>query len=163
MAEAQELLEEHEQSLLPNTRLPFGTAKVMQGFIGSCNAPPSTPTPAQSCLYGVVSALWVVARAQQASGHDRAHIALLQHADFLLGNQVKYTYDFMESSGWPLSSLDIFANLQQPSEFRLPDELRDYITPKNPGGRALFQPGTTALVVWELGVHASLSAKNIYH
>ncbi|CAK0793895.1 unnamed protein product [Prorocentrum cordatum] len=112
---AQELLHEHQDALNPDPEAAYGASPGM-----GLRPPPF-------CLYGAVSALWVVAR----SGHpDREH--LLGVAQFLLGSTIRGTLDFMEGSGWPLSSVDVLANLQRPAErFRLPAELRVEISHRN--------------------------------
>lgn len=166
--EAQQLLQKHKDALVPDQNAAYGASEAMQSFFTRCNAPPSTPEqslPPRFCLYGIVAALWLMAR----SGHpDR--LGLLGHAEFLLGSTMRHSLDFMESSGWPVTSLDVFANVQRPAEdFRLPSSLQLYVTPQadplltirpveNSQSNHIFDK-PVRINVWEIGVHASLSAE----
>lgn len=97
----------------------------MQSFFLSCNRPGTELKP--FCLYGVVAALWVVAR------HGHHEKSLLAHAKFLLGDVFRSALDFMEGSAWPVDSIDIWANDLGRTEFRLPPQLRtEYQTPDKP-------------------------------
>lgn len=153
--QAQNLLQQHQQDLMVDPEAAYGSSRGMQLFFTSCNLPPETQEAQLSfCLYGVIAALWVLAR----SGHpDRS--GLLGHAEFLLGSTMRNTMDFMESSGWPISSLDVLANLQHPDrEFRMPAELlHQYNLEAAPLKATVRAP--VRIVVWEIGVHASLSAE----
>jgi len=162
--QAQELLGKHQDVLSMDPNSAYGASPGMLSFFSGCNAPPSPGDEAPQqpfCLYGAVAALWVVARA----GHpDRR--SLLGQAEFLLGKTMRNTLDFMESSGWPINSLDVLANLQRPSdhEFRLPQDLLEYRPPRPaeieaPAPAASSTEASLRIVVWEVGVHASLSAE----
>eukprot|EP00435_Cladocopium_sp_Y103_P052370 s1907_g16.t1 len=131
----------------------YGMSVAMQSFFLSCNSRPGTVEELKEpfCLYGVVAALWVCAR----HGHAEKK-SLLAHAKFLLGDVFRSALDFMEGSAWPVDSIDIWANDLGRTEFRLPPQLRtEYQKP------ASFQRQQEHPVepVWEMGVHASLSAE----
>lgn len=162
---AQELLQKHGDALVPDPHSAYGLSSGMQSFFASCNAPPNIAVGMSEpfCLYGAIAALWVLARAGYP---DRQ--TLLSHAHFLLGKTMRNTIDFMESSSWPVSSLDILVNLQRPSEdFRLPHELEEYHLPSTfppswPTSKQVpkpFEDDHIRILVWEVGVHASLSAE----
>ena len=108
--QARSLLEVHWEALQPNAEALYGMSYEMQSFFASCNTRPGAVEELREpfCLYGVVSALWVSAR----HGHPERK-QLLRHAQFLLGDLFRSTLDFMEGSGWALTSLDILANLEQ--------------------------------------------------
>lgn len=162
--EAQQLLARHHEDIAMDPDAAYGASSGMRSFFTSCNTPPSpTSNHLPFCLYGAVAALWVVARA----GHPDAH-GLLAQAEFLLGKTMRHTMDFMESSRWPISSLDIFANRQRPAEaeFLLPRTLaayRPHTVPLRRSSTSSTTPSGTVsalrMVVWEVGVHASLSAE----
>ncbi|CAJ1381178.1 unnamed protein product [Effrenium voratum] len=151
---AEELLQEHWPALQPDEGAIYGMAPAMQSFFGACNAPPEAEVEA-FCLYGAVSALWVSARHVPTDREQRD--ALLRHGAFLLGEAMRSTLDFMEGSGWPIDSLDILANLGRPN-FRLPPELRTSYR-LEPPAKATAPSLSSQLRVWEIGVHASLSAE----
>lgn len=168
VAQAQDLLQVHHGALMLDPGSAYGASQGMLSFFSSCNAAPSSPEASALpfCLYGAVAALWVVARA----GHpDRR--SLLAHAEFMLGKTMRNTLDFMESSRWPLNSLDVLANLQRAPEedFRLPAELGHYrppmgdqALPSRASPQQVLVPAADArvrIVIWEVGVHASLSAE----
>ena len=151
--QARSLLEVHWEALQPNAEALYGMSYAMQSFFASCNTRPGAVEELREpfCLYGVVSALWVSAR----HGHPERK-QLLRHAQFLLGDLFRSTLDFMEGSGWALTSLDILANLEQ-KQFSLPQHLhRQYPFPRQVPGDL---PGEPVLTVWEMGVHATLSAE----
>ena len=116
----------------------------MQSFFLSCNARPNSDLEHPFCLYGAVSALWV--RARHGLGG-------LEHARFLLGDVFRLALDFMESSQWPISSLDLLGGGKA---FRLPPELPRRLEVSSETKRA------ESFTIWELGVHASLSAEPLH-
>ncbi|CAE7502103.1 unnamed protein product, partial [Symbiodinium pilosum] len=127
----------------------------MQSFFASCNTRPGAVAELLEpfCLYGVVSALWVSAR----HGHPKGK-QLLRHAQFLLGEVFRSALDFMEGSAWTLTSLDILANLEH-EQFSLPQELRDQYPVRIQADKPCNEE--PVLMVWEMGVHATLSAEPI--
>eukprot|EP00392_Amoebophrya_sp_AT5.2_P015177 g15376.t1 len=185
----------------------MGYAPAMQAFLNACNqqeqsTPPggssgagttslAVPSPTSSsstsrrvCLYGVVSALWVLAYAQWGSvDADR----MLEHAKFLLGSHTRYCLDFIDATHWTVSSLDIMAQksgaasaktestpaggskngagglVAPAAPFRNPVTLPPVMVPARPIELDRQQPPESEtskpLVVWEIGVHASLSAE----
>ena len=152
--QARLLLQAHGEALQPNMEALYGMSLAMQNFFASCNSRPGALQKLQEpfCLYGVVSALWVSAR----HGHPQSK-QLLRHAQFLLGDVFRNALDFMEGSGWTLTSLDILANLES-DHFLLPPELRGQYPLKLHQAEAPAEP---VLMVWEMGVHATLSAEPI--
>jgi len=147
------------QSLLSHGTEHDGT------FFQACNYHSPVQPP---CLYGLVAALWVMARATFPGGRS-----YLQGAYNMFASDYG-TMDFMESAGWSITSLDIIANLQRPEEFRLPQELEQHYLPVGTptllrgfhqvihGQQPWHQPSSRApatIVVWEIGMHASLSAE----
>lgn len=165
LLQAQGLLNKYQDELAMNPEAAYGASPGMQSFFAGCNTPPDLAGSAEPsfCLYGAVAALWLVAR----SGHPE-RTNLLAHAEFLLGSTMRSTLDFMESSGWPISSLDVLANLQRPSEdFRLPGELLQAFQAPHGGTASSHErqvhhrlvDAPVRIVVWEIGVHASLSAE----
>lgn len=149
--EATALLHESWPLLEPQDEAIYGMALAMQSFFLSCNAQPNTVQDLEHpfCLYGAVSALWVTARHGALGG--------LQHAKFLLGDVFRLALDFMEGSAWPISSLHILAN-EATTAFRLPTELPSRLEAvgSEKGKRS------KRVSVWELGVHASLSAEPLH-
>lgn len=159
--QAQELLGRHHEALSLDPSAAYGASSGMMSFFAGCNTPPSPPGEARQpfCLYGTIAALWLVARTGHPDGRG-----LLTQAEFLLGKTMRYTLDFMESSGWPISSLDIFVNRQRSDDedFRLPQDLGSYRPPPARHEASYSPPGSDAtmrIVIWEVGVHASLSAE----
>eukprot|EP00929_Paragymnodinium_shiwhaense_P006773 TRINITY_DN110732_c0_g1_i1.p1 TRINITY_DN110732_c0_g1~~TRINITY_DN110732_c0_g1_i1.p1 ORF type:complete len:632 (-),score=93.15 TRINITY_DN110732_c0_g1_i1:41-1936(-) len=163
---AEHLLQKHGEALAPQQDVAYGMSAGMMSLFGACNAQDHADAPRPFCLYGAICAFWLLAR----FGHpDRE--GLLRHAEFLLGVTMRFSLDFMESSGWPISSVDILANLQRPKEhFRLPGDLRqDYGDVLRPVPHESFWEDRQVpsgvrrvpvqITVWELGVHASLSAE----
>ena len=150
-SQASALLQKNWHELQPDENAIYGMSLAMQRFFLSCNTEPgSVPELNEpSCLYGVVSAMWVCARHGQR--------ALLGHAKFLLGDVFRLALDFMEGSNWPLTSIDILANEAATKGFRLPPELRRNYEATEPRLQGL--PPEPSFVVWEIGVHASLSAE----
>lgn len=137
---AQDLLQRHQEAMALDAQSVYGASEGMRSFFVGCNSPPAAETqlPPPFCLYGAVA--------------------------------MRSTLDFMESSGWPLSSVDVLANLQHhDEEFRLPADLDEYRIPwagdTTAQGRLVAEvptAGTGAaarIVVWEVGVHATLSAE----
>ena len=133
----------------------YGMSFAMQSFFASCNTRPGAVAELLEpfCLYGVVSALWVSAR----HGHPKGK-QLLRHAQFLLGDVFRSALDFMEGSAWTLTSLDILANLEN-EQFSLPQELRDQYPVRIQADKPCNEE--PVLMVWEMGVHATLSAEPI--
>ncbi|CAK9009615.1 unnamed protein product [Durusdinium trenchii] len=158
---AQDLVQQYGDDLEVDPGANYGASRGMRTFTEHCNAP--TPK-GDFCLYGLVSALWMIARHDHPDSQN-----LLQHANFLLGSTMNHVLDFTESSAWPIGTLDILANLESPDRFLLPPEIKQRAT------RTLrplavvesqrlperFEHPPIRLEVWELGVHASLSAEAI--
>ncbi|CAK9028438.1 Uncharacterized protein SCF082_LOCUS18366 [Durusdinium trenchii] len=158
---AQDLVQQYGDDLEVDPGANYGASRGMRTFTEHCNAP--TPK-GDFCLYGLVSALWMIARHDHPDSQN-----LLQHANFLLGSTMNHVLDFTESSAWPIGTLDILANLESPDRFLLPAEIKQRAT------RTLrplavvesqrlperFEHPPIRLEVWELGVHASLSAEAI--
>lgn len=152
--EAEILLQSNWPALQPDDKAIYGMSLAMQSFFLSCNSGPGKNLDPPFCLYGAICALWVSAR----HGHPERN-RLLTHAKFLLGDVFRSALDFMEGSSWPLTSIDILANdVKDVQGFRLPHELRKiYHTPQGMHvGAQIKQP---VFMVWEIGVHASLSAE----
>ena len=167
---AQELIQLHRSAMEVDPEAAYGASLGMRQFLGSCNRHPSTEGEG-FCLYGMASALWVIARHDHP---DRRN--LLQHANFLMGSTMNHVLDFMESSGWPISLVDILANLEaadRNQEFLLPAEVRRRFEMPKVGRQTSveilegmriadqFDHPPIRLEVWEIGVHASLSAEVI--
>lgn len=163
--QAQLLLEKHQGELMLDHEAAYGATNGMQSVFVHCNAPPSHEASQQPpfCLYGAVSAIWVVARA----GHPDTR-SLLGHAEFLLGSTMRFTMDFMESSAWPITLVDVLANLQRPGKFRLPADLKELAPPRvihvhtplvEPNVLPVAGGVEVRIVAWEIGVHASLAAE----
>ena len=153
--QAEKLLQENWAVLQPDENAIYGMSLAMQSFFASCNTRPGSVKELKFpfCLYGIVAALWVSAR----HGHPEGR-SLLDHARFLLGEVFRSALDFMESSSWPINSLDVLAN--QRGEFRLPPELRHtYQLVQKDQKADRSRSELPVLTVWELGVHASLSAE----
>ncbi|CAD7964798.1 unnamed protein product [Amoebophrya sp. A120] len=97
-------------------------------------SPSSLPQKSQQqqpvCLYGVISALWVLAYSQWGQDDGKR---LLQHAKFLLGQHTRYCLDFLDASHWTVSSLDILSQKETTqAEFRNPVSLPPVVVPANP-------------------------------
>eukprot|EP00435_Cladocopium_sp_Y103_P027957 s1218_g6.t3 len=167
---AQELIQLHTPAMEVDGDAAYGASLGMRQFLGSCNRPPNVQGE-DFCLYGMASALWVIARHDHP---DRRNF--LQHASFLLGSTMNHVLDFMESSGWPISLVDILANLEaadKNEEFLLPPEARRRFEMPKVGRQTSveileavrvadqFEHSPIRLEVWEVGVHASLSAEVI--
>ena len=152
--EAEILLQSNWPALQPDDKAIYGMSLAMQSFFLSCNSGPGKNLEQPFCLYGAISALWVSAR----HGHPERN-RLLKHAKFLLGDVFRSALDFMEGSSWPLTSIDILANdVKDVQGFRLPHELgKIYHTPQ--GMHVGAQTKQPVFMVWEMGVHASLSAE----
>merc|ERR1719171_1633820 len=74
------------------------------------------------CLYGFVTALYIRARhLMESDDPDMRKMAQndLQYASVCLGKEL--SVDFLDSSGWPTSSLELYLNVNQ-STFMLMDE-----------------------------------------
>eukprot|EP00928_Gymnodinium_smaydae_P011482 TRINITY_DN1422_c1_g1_i2.p1 TRINITY_DN1422_c1_g1~~TRINITY_DN1422_c1_g1_i2.p1 ORF type:complete len:713 (-),score=119.67 TRINITY_DN1422_c1_g1_i2:172-2310(-) len=172
---ARQMLSLHESDLQPDASADYGFTPAMQAFFRRCNREPGSAAQdvgvqalVTSCVYGVISAMWLVARKAPLA----ARKVWLEHAAFLLGTSAQFTFDMSESSGWPISGVDILANLQAPEAFLMPWEIRArFRAPSRSFMEAAALLGDSwrhpnsgrseelALVVWELGVHASLSAE----
>eukprot|EP00438_Fugacium_kawagutii_P015591 Skav229724 [mRNA] locus=scaffold49:372576:374408:- [translate_table: standard] len=168
--EAQQLIQQHSPQMEVDGEAAYGASLGMRQFLGSCNQPPYAEAQ-NFCLYGVVSALWVIAR------HDHPdRRTLLMHANFLLGSTMNHVLDFTESSGWPISLVDILANLEaadKDMDFLLPPEVRQRFEMPKVGRQTSveiledvrvadqFGHPPIRLEIWEVGVHASLSAEVI--
>ena len=153
--QAGSLLQANWEALQPKEEALYGMSLAMQSFFASCNTRPGTVEELREpfCLYGVVSALWVSAR-----HHPKSKKQFLRHAQFLLGDVFRGALDFMEGSGWPVTSLDILANLER-DQFRLPQHLRGQYHSPSSEPRQPDLPQEPILTVWEMGVHATLSAE----
>lgn len=117
--------------------------------------------PEDSCMYGVVNALYLDAYAEK-------DFSLLHTALAILGEKTRRNFDFIESSPWPIRSADIVRIIDDPSRpfFPLTPRRRvsDILGPLpmllSSNGRELLDR-RKHLYVWEIGVHASLSAEAI--
>ncbi|CAJ1401177.1 unnamed protein product [Effrenium voratum] len=162
---AEQLLQRFGMEMAVDPAAAYGASVGMRQFQQSCNAHPGDVAEG-FCLYGAVCALWIIAR------HDHTNrINLLQHANFLLGSTMNHVLDFMESSDWPLSLVDIVANLEaakKGQDFLLPAQVRQQFAMPKAGANLSslriaekFEHPPIRIEVWELGVHASLSAEPI--
>ncbi|CAD7965931.1 unnamed protein product [Amoebophrya sp. A25] len=187
---AQEIFERKVtgKSTMPDEQFYMGYAPVMQDFFQGCNQQKIT---IPSCLYGVVTAMWILSFAQLQSSQIEEAERTLQHAKFLLGGHTRYCLDFMDASHWTVSSVDILAQNTQ-AGFRPPLSLPPVVIPPSPirldgiftltdyrvlvsAGQQELLPGKnmnyvekedhraagseSSLRVWEIGVHASLTAE----
>ena len=136
---------------------------VLAQFVRTCNTAPANFT-AGDCLYGLVNALWVVAFASN-------NMAPLHTALAILGERTRRNLDFIESSDWPIRTVDIVHILDDPSRpilplivpNRSPLSIRTPMEHSFAGSRRDTVPSNnhTHLTVWEVGVHASLTAEVI--
>lgn len=151
------------QTLTPQPQNYMGYSIAMSQFLNGCNQRVK-PSPDHTCLFGSVSALYVLSEDRTREPHERKEIREL--AKFLLGSGTRYCMDFMDSSKWPLSNVDLLyaGELAGQGEDRTQhqhgmglfpqDEL--LLRPRDP--IVLDAGGDNQLRVWDIGVHASLSA-----
>ncbi|KAF4677042.1 hypothetical protein FOL47_003775 [Perkinsus chesapeaki] len=148
---ASDLVQHHEADILPDDTLPFRASGMMIDFWLQANGHGHRP----QCLYGAASALWLLG---DVGGDQR----MLELADHLLGaSGTKRNLAFLEDSQWPLSVSALIG-----------DGRPLHNGPLFPFGEtSLRQPRVSPpiapirlvelgpMVVWEAGVHASLSAE----
>ncbi|CAE7393356.1 unnamed protein product [Symbiodinium natans] len=125
--------------------------------------------PMAFCLYGYVHALFVEYRhtvpfehpagpsltaddPRRATCHDRR--PLLQVAEQLLGGETGET-DFLESSDWPLSSLDLHLSLHASLAFRSSPDCHETFDPRQVAPRAaaqelLYSPQRAVANAWRV-------------
>ncbi|KAF4691564.1 Solute carrier 38 member [Perkinsus olseni] len=150
LAVASRLVEEHQSDLLPDSTLPYSASPMMMQFWLQANGHEHRP----QCLYGAATALWILGRA----GGDEE---LLRLADHLLGaTETKRNLAFLEDSEWPLSVVAL-VEAAEPSEssIQLLHEDRPREPRLSPPIPSRYTGELAGLVVWEVGVHASLSAE----
>ncbi|KAF4726128.1 hypothetical protein FOZ63_007774, partial [Perkinsus olseni] len=150
LAVASRLVEEHQSDLLPDSTLPYSASPMMMQFWLQANGHEHRP----QCLYGAATALWILGRA----GGDEE---LLRLADHLLGaTETKRNLAFLEDSEWPLSVVPLI-EAAEPSEssIQLLHEDRPREPRLSPPISSRYNGELAGLVVWEAGVHASLSAE----
>lgn len=117
--------------------------------------------PQHSCMYGVINALYLAAYAEN-------DFSLLHTALAILGERTRRNFDFIESSPWPIRSADVVRIIDDPSRpffplmprRRVSEILGPLPMQLSSNGREL-RDGRKNLYVWEIGVHASLSAEAI--
>lgn len=175
LEEAERLLAASSRNLRPEPSHSRYASWAMRGFFERCHFAAARPAVPGACLYGAVSALWVKARHRPALAATALELAEGQ----LGGDGLGRCLDFMDVSPWPLSGLDVLANLQAAragAPFRLPAALRAQFDllprPRAPAvwssgarppascGARWRQPASRELLrVWEAGVHGPLSAE----
>jgi len=129
-----------------------------------CNLPDLWIGREAPCIFGAISAIWVIVR------HDNSLCGdYLRQARLLVEGVGKTScMDFAHSFGWPISYAHIIENIDCSEKFRLPHEFP--VLPEPTGSKGAGTDSSTSFdtataLVWELGVHASLSAEplNTWH
>lgn len=172
---ANEVLEMSTAVMQPNNANFMGYSFAHEEYLTGCNT--QALLESNTCLFGIVHALFAVAFYKaNAEGDIPAAEGMLEHAKFLLGSHTRLCLDFLESSKWPLSSIDILGQKNlgsygwrertsfpsfviSPKTYELDSKRTSVMLLSENNNLDLTNNDNRILRIWEIGVHASLSAE----